>query len=193
MDRTEKPQNARYSMVLSKEDAALFFKLWLPLLRFGSEAYDLHAGKLVKPSGVVDLQAALEVAEAIWGDVSVIDDYLSLRHDMSQEDRETIMDWKRAVHGSFALERHLRGGSVFISLENNEVYLVKGVTSRWQDMVGEQPLPVILTVTLLPFKGAIITDGLVRAERVTVGPGIRQELKDAYLDAKSSGIIRKTL
>ena len=79
-------------MILSKQDAALFFELWLPLLRFGSEAYDLHAGKLVKPSGGIDFEAALEVAEAIWKDVSIIDDYLSLSPEMKPEERSPLED-----------------------------------------------------------------------------------------------------
>lgn len=113
-------------MVLSQQDAGLFFKLGLPLLRFGSEAYDLHVGEMVKPSGGIDLAAALEVSEAIWKDVSIIDDYLSLRPELSQEDRDIILNWKHAVHGHFALERHLRGGSIFISLDNNEVVSCQG-------------------------------------------------------------------
>lgn len=180
-------------MVLSKQDAALFFKLWLPLLRFGSEAYDLHVGELVKPSGGIDLAAALEVAEAIWKDVSIIDDYLSLRSELSQEEKDIVLNWKHAAHGHFALERHLRGGSIFISLDNNEVYLVKGITSSWQEMFEGQPMPVILTATLLPFKDGIITDGLINGSRVIVGPGIRQEFKDTYMQAKTHGRIRKTL
>lgn len=180
-------------MILSKQDAALFFELWLPLLRFGSEAYDLHAGKLVKPSGGIDFEAALEVAEAIWKDVSIIDDYLSLSPEMKPEERDIVLNWKYAIHGRFVLERHLQGGSIFISMEDNEVYLVKGITDSWQEMFEGQPMPVILTATLLPFKGGIITDGLVNVSRVTVGPGIRQGFKDTYMNAKTAGRVRKTL
>ena len=180
-------------MVLSKQDAELFFKLWLPLLRYGSEAYDLHAGKLVKPSGGIDLYAAMEVAVAIWEDVTIIDEYLFRRTDMNQAERDLVLTWKQAIHGRFALERHLRGGSIFISLDNNEVYLVKGITSSWQEMFDGQPMPVILTTTLLPFKGTIITDGLINAGNIAVGPGIRRDLKDTYMRAKDLGRIVKSL
>lgn len=60
-------------------------------------------------------------------------------------------------------------------------------------MFEGQPMPVILTATLLPFKDEIITDGLINGSRVTVGPGIRQELKDTYMNAKNAGRIKKTL
>lgn len=180
-------------MTVSQEDVNLFFKLWLPLLRYGSEAFDLHVGHLLKPSGNFDFAAANEVAEAIWSDVSVIDDYLSLRNDLTEAERDIILGWKRAVHGDFAVERHLRGGSIFISLEDNRVYLVKGLASTWQELCEGRPMPVIMTVTLLPFKGIIITDGLFRVSNVTVGPNYRQGFKDTYMAAKQAGTIIKAM
>ena len=112
---------------------------------------------------------------------------------MNQAERDLVLTWKQAIHGRFALERHLRGGSIFISLDNNEVYLVKGITSSWQEMFDGQPMPVILTTTLLPFKGTIITDGLINAGNIAVGPGIRRDLKDTYMRAKDLGRIVKSL
>ena len=180
-------------MILSKEDSDLFFRLWLPLLRYGSEAHDLHVGKLARPEGGIDFVAALEVAEAIWSDVSVIDDYLARRPDMSPEEQQIARGWKRAIRGHFALERHLRGGSIFIALENNGVYLVKGITSPWNELFPNRVMPVILTTALLPFRGCIITDGLFSLSNVIVGPGIRSGLKDTYMSAKADGRIVKAL
>ena len=180
-------------MTVSQEDVGLFFKLWLPLLRYGSEALDLHAGRLLKPSGSFNYAAANEVAEAIWSDVSVIDDYLSWKTDLTEAERNIVLGWKRTVHGYFAVERHLRGGSIFISLEDNRVYLVKGLASTWQELCEGWPMPVIMTATLLPFKGVIISDGLFALSGVTVGPNYRQGFKDTYMAAKQAGKIIKAM
>ena len=180
-------------MTVSQEDVRLFFKLWLPLLQFASEAFDLHAGQLLKPSGNFNHAAANEVAEAIWSDISVIDDYLSLRTGLTEAERDIILGWKRAIHGYFAVERHLRGGPIFISLEDNRVYLVKGLASTWQELFERCPMPVIMTATLLPFKGVIITDGLFSLTNVTVGPNYREGFKDTYMAAKQEGRIIKAM
>ena len=178
---------------LTREDSSLFFKLWLPLLRYASNALDIHAGQLTAPHGGIVLPKAIDVAEAIWADVSIIDDYLSLRPDIARDERDIILNWKHAVHGDFALERHLQGGSSFISLKDSRVYLVKGLTDSWQEAFGDRPLPVFATVTLLPFKGVIITDGLFRVANAFIGPNIARGLKDIYLAAKHGGNIIKTL
>lgn len=180
-------------MTVSQEDVKLFFKLWLPLLRYGSEVFDLHVGHLLKPSGSFDFAAGMEVAEAIWSDVSVLDDYLSWRTDLTEAERDIVLGWKRAVRGHFAVERHLRGGSIFISLDDNRVYLVKGLASTWQELCERWPMPVIMTATLLPFKGVVITDGLFSVSAVTVGPNYRQEFKDTYMAAKQAGRIIKAM
>lgn len=180
-------------MTVSQEDVKLFFKLWIPLLQFASEAFDLHAGHLLKPSGNFDFAAGMKVAEAIWSDVSVIDDYLSWRTDLTEAERDIVLGWKRAVHGHFAVERHLRGGSIFISLDDNRVYLVKGLASTWQELCEGRPMPVIMTATLLPFKGVVITDGLFSVSAVTVGPNYRQGFKETYMAAKQEGRIIKAI
>ena len=180
-------------MTLSKEESTLFFKLWLPLLRFSSEAYNLHVDALTNHLGGIDFAAAINVAENIWSDVSIIDEYLSLRKDMTDEEREIISGWKHVIHAPFAIERHLRGGSVFISLEDSRVYLVKGITSSYQEMFGNRPMPVIATASLLPFKGIIITDGLLQVSDVIVGPNYTSGFKDVYMTAKQKKKIIKKL
>lgn len=154
------------------------------MLRFSSEAYNLHVDALTNHLGGIDFAAAINVAENIWWDVSIIDEYLSLRKDMTDEEREIISGWKRVIHAPFAIERHLRGGSVFISLEDSRVYLVKGITSSYQEVFGNRPMPVIATASLLPFKGIIITDGLLQVLDVIVGPNYTSGFKDVYMTAK---------
>lgn len=59
------------------------------------------------------------------------------------------------------MERHLKKGPVFISEEEQKVYMVKGLFSTWEEMLGKGP--VLLDAVLLPFRDSIITDGLLPA------------------------------
>jgi hypothetical protein len=91
------------------------------------------------------------------------------------------------------MERHLKKGSIFISLENEEVYQVSGIISSWEEMFYGAPMPLIVEATFMPFKDVIISDGLVMPYFVIVGGGMRQMFKDVYLTAKKNGRIHRSL
>ena len=54
-------------------------------------------------------------------------------------------------------------------------------------------MPVIATASLLPFKGIIITDGLLQVSDVIVGPNYTSGFKDVYMTAKQEKKIIKSL
>lgn len=178
-----------------KEDADLFYKLWLPLLSYVNQKNKIYRESqlLLKPNAL-DHQKLKIIADKLWEDVSVIDEYLvKIKDALPEEHRLIIRSWKRRVSGEFILERHLKKGSMFIYIENNEVYQVSGITSSWDEMFGYRPLPVIMKATLIPFKDVIISDGLVMPYDILVGPHISAEMKRTYLDAKNLGVIHKRL
>ncbi len=181
-------------MKLTNEDRSLFFRLWFPLLRYCSATYDLHVDDLMTSSGGFVLTAAKDVADAIWSDVSIIDRYISQQPDINDEERAIVTGWKRVIPGRFVIERHLRGGSIFISLDSdNRVYLVKGLTDSFQEMFEGQPKPILVSTSLLPFKGSIITDGLFKRSRMIIGPNYARGFKEIYMAAKREGRIEKTI
>ena len=93
------------------------------------------------------------------------------------------------IPGTFIVERHLKKGSVFISADDNSVFLVHGIISSWEEMLQGTTLPVILHATLLPFKNVIISDGLVSVNPVHFGRSIASNFKDVYMDAKRRGAL----
>ena len=116
-------------MVLSYDDAGLFFSLFLPLLDFANMKYKVNDLRNIVLNKSREYAKLREIAGVIWSDVSCIDEYIELRGDsLSEEHREILRSWKKCVSGRFIVERHLKSGSVFLG-ENNEVYLVKGITS----------------------------------------------------------------
>ena len=79
-------------------------------------------------------------------------------------------------------------GSVFISAEDEAVYMVKGLFSTWAEMLGE--CPVLLDAVLIPFRDSIISDGLVVPYRIYFGKGAREDFKEVYMNAKRNHTIR---
>ena len=77
---------------------------------------------------------------------------------------------------------------MFISAEDGAVYMVKGLFSTWAEMLGESP--VLLDAVLIPFRGSIISDGLVVPYRIYFGKGAIQDFKEVYMNAKRNHTIR---
>ena len=166
-------------MTISREDARLFFELFLPLLdftnkRFNTVQCDYTFTERFEKSKGIDIKNALRVANTLWTNDHLIDEYLK-QADLNDECRELIK------------------GSVFISTDNRKVYLVNGLFSSWEEMFQYRKPPVMLTATLLPWKDVIISDGLVSITNINFGKTYSSDFKEIYLNAKRSGIIIKSL
>ena len=181
-------------MTLSQKDGQLYYKLWLPLLDYVNRKYQINS-KLKSMATAKNLNPAdvKEVANKLWSEVTVIDDYLKENEDLSEEHKEIVRSWKRRIQGKFLMERHLKKGTIFISLEDEEVYQVSGIISSWEEMFFGMPMPLILEATFLPFRDVIISDGLVMPYNILIGGGMKRMFKDVYIAAKKSGRIHQSL
>lgn len=177
-------------MTLSNEDAKLFYDLWMPLLDYVNRTCGLFPEiPEINPEDGVDFESAGEIAQYIWNHREVIDAYLEYS-DLPEDHRNIVSRWKDGISGKFILERHLKKGSVFISTEDETVYLVKGIYSSFDDILHGSPVPIMLRATLLPFKDVIISDGLVTLFSVRFGKNYATDFKETYMTAKRNGSIK---
>ena len=172
-------------MTLDTENAKLFFKLFLPILDYVNlkchvlENDEKFMEKWTLSQGI-NVQSALKTANKLCSDDTLIDEYLA-QAQLSDENRNIVSSWKKHIKGKFILERHLKKGSIFISMNDEKVYLVKGLNS------------VLLNATLLPWKDVIISDGLVALTPVYFGKGYSTEFKEIYMNAKHNSTIFNSL
>lgn len=181
-------------MTLSVEDGKLYYELWIPLLDYVNKKYKVN--KKLKNTAVakgLDPADVKVVADKLWDDVSVIDEYLLECKNMSEEHRKIITSWKNCVRGRFIMERHLKKGSILISMENENVYQVGGIRSSLEEMFCYALMPLMIEATLLPFREMIITDGLIMPYNILIGGNMARTFKDIYMTAKKSGTLHKTL
>ena len=180
-------------MTLSKEDGQLYYKLWLPLLNYVNQKYKVRKemGEMASASNLnpEDVKA---VANRMYEDLTVIDEYLSLHSELSEEHQKIIAGWKKCISGTFVIERHLKKGSMLFS-EDNKVYQVPGIISSLEEMFWYAPLPLLVEATLLPFRDVIITDGLIMPYNMVIGSNMAHSFKDVYMTAKKNGEIIKKL
>ncbi len=150
-----------------------------------------NIGKMEKAKNL-NTQEVWVVAGFLWSHPEVIDLYVSTAK-LPPEYREIVTSWKRFVSGEFILERHLKRGSVFISLKDEQMYMVNGIFSSWEDMIPCADLPILLRATLIPFRDKIIYDSIVTCSNVIIGHSYAETFKEIYLSAKLTKTIRSSL
>ena len=181
-------------MKLSESDAKLFYKLWLPLLDYVNETKKVNRQlKSMASAESLDPRQVKEVADVLWSEVELIDSYLSKNKEIRGREREILISWKRCVRGQFILERFLKKGAILISGSSEDVYLVSGIISSWDEMLGYAGLPLMIEATLIPFEDVIIHDSLLQMYNVIIGRNAAGNFKDIYMDAKKAGTIHKQL
>ena len=177
-------------MILSNEDAKYFYDLWIPLLDYVNRESKLlpELYGMTSPSGL-PLQKVAIITNKLWENTSVIDDYIASTSLNHTEIKQLEMWKNHSIHDRFIVDRHLQTGSVFISVQTESVYLVKGIYSSLREMLQGLPMPHIVTATLLPFKNVIIHDGIIMPHGITLGKNVSDHSKEIYRNAKATNSI----
>lgn len=181
-------------MTLSEKDGKLYYKLWLPLLDFVNKKYKVNINlEKIESAESLNPNEVKAVSDKLCENVLVIDEYLLNCKEMPDEHKEIIRGWKRSVRGRFIIERHLKKGSIMISMEDKKVYQVSGIVSSIEEMFFYSSLPLVVEATLMLFRNIIITDGLIMPYNIVIGGNMKKALKDEYMTAKKNGMIQSML
>ena len=117
-------------MLLTSTEAALFFKLILPLQFFANRK--LGVLPKVKTFAIycdISLQEKFEVRNALFANPHLLDEFIDENpHDIPLPELAIISTWKKFVPGEFYIERYLKDYAVFIS-EDERAYAVSGLTT----------------------------------------------------------------
>jgi len=180
-------------MKLSKEEADLYFKLMWGLQFYANEQRQiLPSVQSVEEYAKLPSSDKIQVRDALWENPGLIDAYVRANPaGLSAEGLDLVGKWKRFVRGTFYVFRLLKKHAIFIG-ENSQVYGVLGLYESLEEVFYGRPLPVMVQAVLLPFKGQIVYDGLLKWYNIFFGGGIRADLKEEYLAAKQNGRIITT-
>jgi len=181
-------------MKLSEENTHLFYKLM-----WGVQFY-LNQQLQVRPNvqsaqeyAALPMSDKAAVRDALWKNPKLIDAYLDLDPDhLPAGEKEIIYKWKQFIADTFHIFRFLKNYTIFIG-KRSQVYGVVGLENTLAELFIGRPLPIMVDAVLLPFKGQIIYDGLLRHHNIFFGSGIRAGLNETYLIAKQNGRIITTL
>jgi hypothetical protein len=180
-------------MLLTPEDAELFFKLHRTLMFFVNQRLKVLPDDLATPEVFAALapEVRLKVREALLDHMDLMRSFVDENPARLPDDELAIVDsWRHLVAGKFYLFRELKQYTVFLSTDEPPVaYGVLALSQPFEELVGPY-LPVLAETVLLPFKDRIVYDGLLNAYRISFGPGIRRSLNESYKEAKArQGIV----
>lgn len=185
------PASQNAARLLPHREANLFFRLQKTLLCFVNQQVRVSGELLsLEDFAVPRTEEMLKVRDELIQKPDLLDSFLQQNPaDLSGEELAIVSLWRHQVAGTFYIFRELKKHTIFLSSGGASVaYGVVALTQPFDELVPW--LPALTETVLLPFKNAIIYDGLLRVHNVSFGAGIRQMLNEKYKLAKEqSGII----
>lgn len=173
-------------MILSPEDAQLFFKLHRSLMCYVNQRLGVVEG-VSNPDEFSALppQARWGVLDAFLDEPDLIETFVDDNpFHLPEEELDIVHSWRHHVFGKFVLFRQLKKHMIFLSTDAPPVaYGVLGLTETFEEILGPR-LPIMIDTMLLPFKGCIVYDGLFSTYNISFGGGIKRSFNENYREAK---------
>jgi hypothetical protein len=174
-------------MLLTPQDAALFFKLHRSLMYYVNDRQQIVA-KVASPEQFSALSPEIRVTvrDALLENLDLIEAYVDANpHGLTEEELQIVYSWRDHVIGKFFVFRYLKKHTIFLAAANPPVaYGVVALTDPIEEMIGPY-LPIWTETMLLPFRGQIIYDGILNSYNISFGGGIRRSLNEDYKLAKA--------
>jgi len=153
-------------MLLSREDAELFFKLYCALMQFVMEQVQA-AGVPARAVAYrfLPVEQRQAVAKALPSRLDLIDAFVVANPArLSEEELRLVSSWRHLVSGRFIALRQLKQYLVLLACgEKPTAYGVTALVDPMEQVIPK-PLPAMVETVLLPFRGKIIYDGIIRLQ-----------------------------
>lgn len=177
-------------MHLTPEEYAVFREAQDGLLLFIHQARNLQPTVRTRQEFAALPLADLVPARQAWRlECFLLEDYLKeAGKDVAH--RDLLESWRAAVFGKFTVVKQLRAGAIFQG-EDGKHYQVLGPSNSVESALPGMPL--LVDTALLPFRGRIVYDGVMRTWPVVFGRGMRKRVNDEYQRARRQGLVLTSL
>lgn len=158
---------------LSQEDTDFYYATFIPFIKW-------YGNKINHPIVVhndkIDQNDVHEVIkQASKNKFRFVNEYIN-NSNLSERETNFLLGFKKSIFGPFILYQNNKDGSLFVNDDN--IYLVKGLRSPFEEIFPSRILPMFVETLLLPFEGYIISAGTYNAYQVSIGPNIKKNLKE---------------
>lgn len=168
-------------MVLSKEEAKLFFKIYISLLGYANKCIGDNKRRMLT-----------EARHILYDNPQIIKKIISENPDgFNSEEIEIICGWQKFIKGNFILIGSLKKYDAFLTLDKNKtkIYGVVGLTDSPIDLAIYGIGTYFENVELLPWKNKIIWDGFVYQKPVVLGVNYLKSFNEEYKKIKQENKI----
>lgn len=164
---------------LSPEDYQLYLKLNQSLLAFAAQKLDPKSTVKSRSDFLkLTTEEKVRIRNEMMKRINLIDEFVNSNPcKFTPEELEIIRSWKNRVKGVFFVVNYTEKGAVFLeeAEKNPKAYLVLALGTPLWELIPVQP-PARVETVLLPFKGRIVYDGLINADRILFGEEWRARL-----------------
>ncbi len=139
----------------------------------------------------IPLEIKADCRDAIYKPTPLLQDFIKEKGNaLSAQAQRDIREWERYRAGQFIALKHLKKHTILLSMEKSlRVFGVLGITTDLSEIL---PAPSIVETVLLPFRGVIICDGIVKGG-IWVGRNMEHNFNRQYMQAKRADKIITTL
>ena len=179
-------------MILSAEEALLFFKLYKNLLLFTNSKWQLYKSiNSIKEYEDLETKKQLEIRNQLYKDIQIIDEFYEINPaNLTELELGQILKWKNFIQDQFLFYKQYKNYCAVFYGKESVVFGIKGLTQPFYEILPF--FPVYVQTVLLPFKNYIVSDGYFETYSIHFGGGIKKILKRDFDIAKSQfGIVEK--
>jgi len=173
-------------MLLSQNEAELFFKLHRSLMHFVNQRLGV-VSDVDSPEEFASLspEVRLKVRDAFLDNCELLQTFVEENPArLSKKELDIVFSWRHMVSGQFYAFRQLKNYMVFLSSgEPSVAYGVVALSEPFESVIGSR-VPQLFETVLLPFQDKIVYDGLLSGYNIHFGGGIKQTLNNSYREAK---------
>lgn len=163
---------------LSPEDYQLYLKLHQNLLVFAAQ----KLGSKIKNRDDflrLTLEEQVNIRDGLIKRIRLIDEFVGSNPcNLTPSELEILKSWKDCVSGRFFLIDYTENGATFLEAVDKDpkAYRVLALgIPLWE--VVPMPPPLRVATVLLPFRGRIVYDGFITADRVLFGSGMARSIR----------------
>jgi hypothetical protein len=172
---------------LPPEELSLFLKLHQHLMVYVAKQTGINQSiKTASDSLKLPSDEKVKIRDFLYKNMELLDRFVqSNPFSFTGEEMDIIEYWKHYIKGAFLLIKCTNEGAIFLEEKDRrdaKAYLVKALTTPFEWMIPFRP-PVKLDAVLLPFKGRIVYDGLLKTYPIYIGGGLSRSLRAACDDA----------
>ena len=167
---------------LSDKECDLFYDVYFALLEYTNDKYQVEPELFeIYQQLHMPQDKMINIRNYVYEHRNVIDEFVAdNKYNFDSEKLKLVEDFKYAINDTVFIAKYHK--EYAIVLHGDDAYAVKGLRGSIQEILPDVPIPVRMTI--MPFKGKIVFDGLIESGPIKVGGNMKKMISDQVKHAE---------